>query len=165
MSLVNDAIATPLSTAECVSIAHDIAAQPDIWKPCVRHNPGQRYFQLIDRDQQREIYVICWMDDHDTGFHDHDISCGAVHVVEGGIFEERLGFGSDHIERLVGPGETIRFAPSYIHRFRPKDGIPTVTVHVYSPPLQTIGAYHRGGDGALIRTPVDGAAELINIDR
>ena len=85
-------------------------------------------------------------------------------MVEGGIFEERLGFGSGHLERLVEPGDTIRFAPSYIHRFRPKDGIPTTSVHVYSPPLRTMGAYHQGEDGALIRTPIDGEAELVNLD-
>ena len=85
-------------------------------------------------------------------------------MIEGGIHEERLGFARGHVERVVGPGETIEFAPSYIHRFRPADGVPTVSIHVYSPPLRTMGAYHRGADGALIRTPISGDEELVHLD-
>ena len=84
--------------------------------------------------------------------------------LEGGIHEERLGFGRGHLERLVEPGETIRFAPSYIHRFRPKDGVPTTSIHVYSPPLKLMGAYFEGEDGALFRVPMDGDEELVNLN-
>jgi mannose-6-phosphate isomerase-like protein (cupin superfamily) len=159
-----ETITTPLTREECAAMARAIAADEANWRPHVKHDPGTRHYARIERNDDYEVYVICWMDDHDTGFHDHDVSAGGVHVVEGGIFEERLGFGTGHLERLVGSGETIEFAPSYIHRFRPQDGIPTVSVHVYSPPLRTMGAYHAGPDGALIRTPIDGETELVNLD-
>ncbi len=162
MSQPETMITTPLSSDQCTDLAEAIAADRDRWHQHVKHEAGQRHFARLVHDDDHEVFVISWMDDHDTGFHDHGSSCGAVHVAEGGIFEERLGFASGHLERLVGPGETIRFAASYIHRFRPKDGIPTVTIHVYSPPLGTIGAYHQGADGALIRTPIDGQEELVN---
>ena len=29
------------------------------------------------------VWLICWMDGHDTGFHDHDGAAGAVAVVAG----------------------------------------------------------------------------------
>ena len=164
MSTSSTSFPTPLSSAECAAKAREHAANEETWRPHVKHEPDTRHFHRLEHNDAYETYVISWMDDHDTGFHDHDVSCGGVHVIEGGIFEERLGFGTDHLERLVGPGETIEFAPSYIHRFRPKDGIPTVTIHVYSPPLRTMGAYHRGADGALIRTPIDGDEELVNLD-
>jgi mannose-6-phosphate isomerase-like protein (cupin superfamily) len=155
---------TPLSGEECATMARAIADDGARWQQHVQHQPASRHFHRLEHNDRFEVYVISWMDDADTGFHDHDVSAGAVHVVEGGILEERLGFGAGHLERLVGPGETITFAPSYIHRFRPKDGIPTVSIHVYSPPLRTMGAYHEGPDGALIRTPIDGEAELVNLD-
>ena len=164
MSTPTTSITTPLSSAECAAKAREHAANEATWRPHVKHEPQTRHFHRLEQNDDYETFIISWMDDHDTGFHDHDVSCGGVHVIEGGIFEERLGFGTDHLERLVGPGETIEFAPSYIHRFRPKDGIPTVTIHVYSPPLRTMGAYHRGADGALIRTPIDGDEELVNLD-
>ena len=164
MSETAETITTPLTHEECATMARAIAADEANWRPHVKHDPGTRHYARIERNDDYEVYVICWMDDNDTGFHDHDVSAGGVHVIEGGIFEERLGFGTGHLERLVGPGETIEFAPSYIHRFRPQDGIPTVSVHVYSPPLRTMGAYHAGPDGALIRTPIDGETELVNLD-
>lgn len=164
MSTPTTSITTPLSSTECAAKAREHAANEATWRPHVKHEPDTRHYHRLEHNDAYETYVISWMDDHDTGFHDHDVSCGGVHVIEGGIFEERLGFGTDHLERLVGPGETIEFAPSYIHRFRPKDGIPTVTIHVYSPPLRTMGAYHQGADGALIRTPIDGDEELVNFD-
>ena len=164
MSTPTTSITTPLSSAECAAKAREHAANEETWRPHVKHEPDTRHFHRLEHNDAYETYVISWMDDHDTGFHDHDVSCGGVHVIEGGIFEERLGFGTDHLERLVGPGETIEFAPSYIHRFRPTDGIHTVTIHVYSPPLRTMGAYHRAPDGALIRTPIDGDEELVNFD-
>ena len=164
LSTAKTPIGTPLSPDECVAIAATLGAQPDAWRPHVNHQPGVRHFERIVHEESHEVYVISWVDDHDTGFHDHGVSCGAVHVLEGGIFEERLGFGESNLERLVEPGETIRFAPSYIHRFRPQNGIPTTSIHVYSPPLGAIGAYHRGDDGALIRTPIDGEAELVNLN-
>jgi mannose-6-phosphate isomerase-like protein (cupin superfamily) len=160
----DQAITTPLSAEECAALAREIAADSTLWQEHVKHEASSRHFHRLELNERYEVYVISWMDDADTGFHDHDVSAGGVHVVEGGIFEERLGFGTGHLERLVGPGETITFAPSYIHRFRPKDGIPTVSIHVYSPPLRTMGAYHEGPDGALIRTPIDGEAELVNLD-
>ena len=164
MSTPTTSITTPLSSTECAAKAREHAANEATWRPHVKHEPDTRHYHRLEHNDAYETYVISWMDDHDTGFHDHDVSCGGVHVIEGGIFEERLGFGTDHLERLVGPGETIEFAPSYIPRFRPKDGIPTVTIHVYSPPLRTMGAYHQGADGALIRTPIDGDEELVNFD-
>lgn len=158
------AIATPLDGAACAARAREIAADESRWRPHVRHETGQRHYHQLERTDAYEAYVISWVDDHDTGFHDHDVSAGGVHVIEGGIHEERLGFARGHVERLVGPGETIEFGPSYIHRFRPADGVPTVSIHVYSPPLRTMGSYYEGPDGELVRIPIDGDAELVNLD-
>ena len=112
MSEIAESITTPLTHEECATMARAIAADETNWRPHVKHDPGTRHYARIERNDDYEVYVICWMDDHDTGFHDHDVSAGGVHVIEGGIFEERLGFGTGHLERLVGPGETIEFAPS-----------------------------------------------------
>lgn len=154
------AITTPLSSVECGKAARAIAADEDRWRPHVRFDAGNRAFAEIERTEEYQVYVISWLDDADTGFHDHDVSAGAVHVIEGAIHEERLGFGRGHLERVFGPGETIEFGPSYIHRFRPAEGVPTVSVHVYSPPLRTMGAYSEGPDGGLVRIPIDGDADL-----
>ena len=39
-----------------------------------------------------DIWLICWTNQQDTGFHDHDLSAGAVHIVEGELVEDRFEF-------------------------------------------------------------------------
>src|SRR4029450_5691359 len=68
----------------------ELARDEFTWRPLVRHDPHRRNYAEITRDDRVGIWVISWMDDHDTGFHDHDISSGAVAVVQGELREERL---------------------------------------------------------------------------
>ena len=49
----------------------------------MEHDPDRRRYALLVRDEHVAVWLICWMEDHDTGFHDHDLSAGAVSVVEG----------------------------------------------------------------------------------
>jgi Cysteine dioxygenase type I len=41
----------------------------------------------LHRDDHVAVWLICWMNDHDTGFHDHDLSAGALCVVRGRVRE------------------------------------------------------------------------------
>ena len=62
-------------------LAH--AADTDAWRHLVRHDADERTYVLLHRDEEVEIYVVCWMPGHDTGFHDHDASAAAIAVVDG----------------------------------------------------------------------------------
>ena len=105
-------------------------------------------------------WLICWMDDHDTGFHDHDRSSGAVAVVSGAVREERLAIGGEPRRRTVEAGDSFHFSASDIHRVRHGGEDPAVTLHVYSPPLLQMGAYAIGEDGVLVRHAMSYAEEL-----
>ncbi len=100
-------------------------------------------------DEHVTAWLICWMEDHDTGFHDHDISCGAVAVVSGCVREERLALDGSGNDRLVRAGESFHFSASDIHRVRHAGSDPAVTLHVYSPPLLSMGAYVVRENGRL----------------
>jgi hypothetical protein len=100
------------------------------------------------------------MESHDTGFHDHDGSSGAVTVVEGHLREERLRVGGPPAGAIYGPGEVFDFAGPDIHRVVHPGGPPAVSIHAYSPPLQGMGAYAWEDDGALRRTLLAGDEEL-----
>ena len=63
--------------------------------------PDQRHYEELRRDDDVAVWLICWMDDHDTGFHDHDLSGGAVAVVEGAVAEDRLALGGPPVTRVV----------------------------------------------------------------
>ena len=135
-------------------------ARPEEWRHLVAHDPGRRTYELLRRDDDVAIWVICWMEDHDTGFHDHDLSSGAVGVVEGAVREDRLVLGGGTVSRVAGAGETFTFAASDIHRVLHAGGEPAVTIHAYSPPLWRMGTYEVGEQGELRRHSVSYAEEL-----
>ena len=56
---------------------------PEGWHRHVRHDPTRRHYEELVRDAHLSVWLINWTDAQDTGFHDHDVSSGAVAVVQG----------------------------------------------------------------------------------
>jgi quercetin dioxygenase-like cupin family protein len=136
-----------------------LAADPAHWSHLVRHDPAQRVFEQVLDEPEVEAWLICWMPGHDTGFHDHDLSSGAVTVIAGAVVEERLGIGSTSANRY-GAGETFDFTAQEIHRVVHAGAQPAVTLHAYSPRLRRLGAYAVTPTGALQRHPLRYGEEL-----
>jgi predicted metal-dependent enzyme (double-stranded beta helix superfamily) len=149
-----------LTRAELRGVARRLAAQTDVWSDLIRHDPGRRHYEELIRDRHLGAWLICWMDDHDTGFHDHDVSAGAVAVVAGAVREERFAVGGVTIDRTVAAGGDFDFGPDTIHRVRHTGTEPAVTLHLYSPPLWRMGAYLVDEDGSLRRRSISAAEEL-----
>ncbi|MCW2991325.1 MAG: cysteine dioxygenase type [Solirubrobacterales bacterium] len=149
-----------MTAAELSALVAELAADEGVWRPRVHHLPDRRTYELLLHDEDVMAWVISWMDDHDTGFHDHDVSSGAVHVVQGLILEERLRIGRDPVARTFGPGATFDFSSSDIHRVAHAGGGPAVTIHAYSPPLWRMGAYEIDAGGELRRHSLSYAEEL-----
>ncbi|MEA2459423.1 MAG: hypothetical protein QOC95_2395 [Thermoleophilaceae bacterium] len=137
----------------------ELAGNPTRWSHLVRHDTGQRVFERLIDEPEVEAWLICWMPGHDTGFHDHDLSSGAVTVVRGAVEEERLGLGRTS-SRIYTPGQTFDFTAAEIHRVTHSGDIGAVTVHAYSPRLRRMGAYAVNRDGALQRHPLGYGEEL-----
>ena len=149
-----------LTQPELSRFVRDIVVRPDLWTDLVRHDPDARIYEQLLRDQHVEVWLICWMDDHDTGFHDHDVSAGALAVAQGRIREERLGLGGTVVERTIEAGEAIHFAASDIHRVTHAGDGPAITLNAYSPPLWRMGAYELQRGGAVRRHSISYAEEL-----
>ena len=115
-------------------------------------------FEQIVDEPEVEAWLICWMPGHDTGFHDHDLSSGAVTVVEGAVREERLGLA--RVLDIYLPGDIFDFTASEIHRVTHTGTEAAVTVHAYSPRLRRLGAYAVTPEGALQRHPLGYGEEL-----
>ncbi len=128
------------------------AAREEAWSALVRHDHDERVHVLLHRDDDVEVYVVSWMDGHDTGFHDHDESAAAITVLAGTVSEERLSLGGA-VEVTLAAGDSVTIAREAIHRVRCTGGEPAVTLHAYSPPLQRVGTYEVAEDGALLRHP------------
>ncbi|MGH2968920.1 MAG: cysteine dioxygenase [Solirubrobacteraceae bacterium] len=126
----------------------------------MHHGTAERHFEQLWRDDHVDVWVIAWASGNDTGFHDHDVSCGAVAVVEGEVIEERLVVGGVPRTLRHRAGDAFDFDASHVHRMRQDSAAPAVSVHAYSPPLWRMGAYTVGGDGTLRRRSISYAEEL-----
>lgn len=153
-----------LTPEELEDYVRDLAAHPERWEHLVAHDPDARVYEELLRDDHVAVWLICWMHDHDTGFHDHDISAGAVAVAAGSVREDRLVLGGEPSSRIVETGEALHFAPSDIHRVLHAGDEPAVTIHAYSPPLWRMGAYEVRPGGELARHSVSYAEELRPLD-
>jgi predicted metal-dependent enzyme (double-stranded beta helix superfamily) len=149
-----------LDRAALRALVTRIAAEPERWRGLVRHDTPERHFEQLWRDDHVDVWVITWTHGNDTGFHDHDVSRGAVAVVEGAVTEERLVMGGAPRRLHHVAGETFDFDASHVHRMLHDSDSPAVTIHAYSPPLWRMGAYSVEPDGTLRRESISYAEEL-----
>jgi predicted metal-dependent enzyme (double-stranded beta helix superfamily) len=153
-----------LDREQLTDLVARIAADREQWEGLVRHGTSERHYEQLWRDDQVDVWVITWNRGNDTGFHDHDVSRGAVAVVEGEVVEERLVMGGPPLRRHHAAGSTFDFDASHVHRMCLDAGGPAVSIHAYSPPLWRMGAYTVAPDGTLQRVSVSYAEELRPVD-
>lgn len=140
-----------LALPQLRAFATGLAADSERWRPHVRHERDARVYEQIWDDELVNAWVICWSEDHDTGFHDHDQSGAAITVVSGRVREDRLTLAGPPRSRELKAGQTFTVPPVAIHRVLHAGKGPAVTIHCYSPPLRRTGAYRVGADGELQR--------------
>jgi predicted metal-dependent enzyme (double-stranded beta helix superfamily) len=156
-----------LTDAELEAVACQFAARPELWSEHVSHDPSHRTYAQLLRDAHLDVWLLCWSRDHDTGFHDHDLSAGAVAVAAGSVREDRLVLGrsvEEPISRIATAGTSFSFTAADIHRVLHAGEAPAVTVHAYSPPLVRMGSYMVEPSGQLLRHPVTYEDELRQLD-
>jgi hypothetical protein len=152
-----------LDPEELRDLAATIAADPDSWAQLVGFDDDERVYASLHRDAHVDVWLLCWTPQNDTGWHDHDISSGAVAVVAGELVENNLSVGSGGVETRVGAGKAFSFGPEHIHRL---NGAVrgSVSVHAYSPPLWRMGQYAVSDAGVLRRVSMSYADELRPLD-
>jgi Cysteine dioxygenase type I len=152
-----------LDRAQLTTLSARFAAERSLWEHLVHHDPEERYFAELYRDVHLDVWLICWMNQQDTGYHDHDLSSGAVHVCDGTLIEDRLQAVDGVIrsvtrERPAGTG--FDFDASHVHRMHHVSGGPATSIHCYSPALWRLGHYDFDADGNLCRTSITYADEM-----
>ena len=152
-----------LDQGELRSLASSLALHPELWRHRLAFDDDNRVYASLYRDAHVDVWLLCWTPENDTGFHDHDISSGAVAVVSGTLAEHNLAVDDQTIKTLVEGGQVFSFGPDHIHRLvGAVHG--SVSVHAYSPPLWRMGQYSVAPDGRLRRQSVSYADELRPID-
>jgi hypothetical protein len=152
-----------LDHEELRDLVASVAADPASWGHLVGFDDDERVFASLHRDAHVDVWLLCWTPANDTGWHDHDISSGAVAVVEGCLTEHNLAVDRPSIATDVSAGQSLRFGPDHIHRLTGRDA-GSVSIHAYSPPLWRMGQYSVGSNGVLRRTSVSYADELRPLD-
>ena len=153
----------PLSLAALERLVARVADRPEVWEPHVdRAAPGRTYASL-HRDARVDVWAILWRPGNDTGWHDHDVSSGAVWVVEGRLTEHELSLDAADRRRTYRCGEGFSFDPSRIHRLVCESAC-AISIHAYSAPLWRLGQYTVDAAGALRRVSVTYADELRPLD-
>jgi predicted metal-dependent enzyme (double-stranded beta helix superfamily) len=140
-----------------------VAARRELWEGHIDPDANERTYACLHRDANLDMWAIFWLPENDTGWHDHDTSSGAVHVVEGALEEHALLVAAPERRTRYQAGAAFTFGPSHIHRLTCAASR-AVSIHTYSPPLWRLGQYTVDPHGALHRLSVSYADELRPID-
>lgn len=97
-----------LDPDELVELASSVASDPGPLAPHIAFSDDKRHYVSLHRDSHVDVWLLCWTPENDTGWHDHDISSGAVAVLRGALTEHNLAVAQDSIRTDVVAGEGVR---------------------------------------------------------
>jgi quercetin dioxygenase-like cupin family protein len=149
-----------LSAKQLERFVEGLASSRARWEHLIRHADDIRVYEPLWDDDVVNAWLICWSEDQDTGFHDHDESTAAIAVMSGQVREDRLRLGGPPSSQVIRAGSSFTVPPEAIHRVLHSGSAPAVTIHAYSPPLVRSGAYRIGEHGELLREVVSTEEEL-----
>jgi predicted metal-dependent enzyme (double-stranded beta helix superfamily) len=123
-------------------LVNDIATNPETWLAEVRFDLDHRYCLRLRRNEQFEVWLICWDIGQDTLLHDHGGSVGAFAIAKGALVEDYGAIGSPTLRtRRHAAGTSVGFGRKYLHNLVNVGMEPTVSIHAYSPPLSVMNFY------------------------
>ena len=148
-----------LGQQELASKVRELASRPAEWVSRVRLDAEGRWYEQIHVDGCYEIWLISWLPEHSTGFHDHGEANGAFSVVWGALDERVVPRGGAKVTvRPVTPGVVRAFGQHYVHDVTNTTDSVAVSIHAYSPPLTAMTRYRLTEEGlvpATIETQAD----------
>ena len=134
----------PLPLGDLVGIARDLVEQADTWSARVRHDPQRRSFERVAATAAYDAWVVGWAPGQGVAAHEHGGSVGVVRVAEGRLLETRFDSRGQPLSKLVAEGDVTAIGSEVVHALGNIDDAPATSVHVYSPPLRSMG-FVQGG--------------------
>ncbi|MGH3978631.1 MAG: cysteine dioxygenase [Pseudonocardiaceae bacterium] len=127
------------------SIAMSLAAHPERWRPLVGYRSDTRWYRLLDRSVELEVWLLSWLPGQGTDLHDHGQVSGAFAVAAGTLTERVVSARADRppveVTRQLDVGRVRVFGPHYVHQVSNPGTVPAVSVHVYAPGLSVMNRY------------------------
>jgi cysteine dioxygenase len=103
---------------------------------------GLRSWTRLVCTDEFDAWLIAWGAASEVGVHDHGDSHGAIQVLSGSLVEAyRESPRARWRRRTIRPGRTIEIPPTRIHSVSNPAARTTVSLHVYSPPLQQMNFF------------------------
>jgi quercetin dioxygenase-like cupin family protein len=132
-----------LDTHVLVAIAAGLAevASPSDLRP--GGATDERQYARILATESYEAWLICWPPGTGLDPHDHGHSAGAFAVVEGQLDETTIELGRARVRR-VSTGDHSSFRAGQVHAVANNGRHAAMSVHVYSPPLDSMNFYVGG---------------------
>ena len=133
--------ALPLSAL--AGIAAALGRTALVWYDQLSVDPVQRSGLRVIATGDYDVWLLRWPPGTSVTPHDHGGSAWAFVVVSGEVEEVRWR-GAIRRSRLVGPGEVVTIDKGVAHDVL-RDPDPSVTLHVYSPPMASMSYYDELG--------------------
>lgn len=139
-----------LSQARLRQVVRGVAADENQWLSLVRYSEEPRWYKRLTWADDYEVWLLAWLPGQGTGFHDHGGSSGAFAVAQGALQEWTAPGGRPNpVGATRALGEVRSFGPWYVHHVINASAHPAVSVHAYSPPLESMRRFEFSPDGLL----------------
>jgi predicted metal-dependent enzyme (double-stranded beta helix superfamily) len=135
------------------SLARILAPEADRYLDRVRFDPAHYVRHPLLLWEDWEVMVIGWEAGQITPIHDHRGVLGGMAILAGNVVEERFTVPRDLPEladsRVRPEGDLSETGPTVLHRLIPRSR--SVSLHIYRPPLRTMGIWDPHGGFQEIR--------------
>jgi len=141
---------TPLSQARLRQVVTDLAVCDRQWRDLVLYTEHPRWYRRLAGADDYEVWLLSWLPGQGTGFHDHGGSSGAFTVAQGALQEWTAPGGRPNpVAATMAQGAVRSFGPWYVHHVINASAQPAVSVHAYSPPLESMRRFEFSPDGQV----------------
>ncbi len=121
-------------------------------------DPGVRDWARVVATATFDAWLIRWPTGGAVEPHDHGGAAGAIVVIMGELVELSFPDDSEGLRRVLPAGALHHVDPDSVHDVLNEGQATAMSLHVYSPPLETMGFYE---DGELRRVELVGFEEPI----
>lgn len=145
------------------NLAQRISLQAEKYLDRVRFDPAQYIRHPVLLHDDWEVMIIGWESGQATPIHDHRGVLGGMVVLTGSLVEERFTTPAGKPElvdsRLRPEGDLCETGPSVLHRLIPRTR--AASLHIYRPPLRTMGIWDEGGLLEIRRSAFEVGEEVL----
>jgi hypothetical protein len=149
----------PLPPSRLLAIARGLGRDAATWRALAQHDPDERWYLQLSSNARFDIWLIGWHGHQGVDLHDHGGSGGAFTVVEGELLETsgQIDGASPLQETRLGVGSARSFGAGHVHWVVNPNVEVATSVHVYSPPLQTMDFFESATDLSFSRLRTEAA--------